>query len=433
MPRLPLQGIRALEFGVVWAGPYCGMFLAGLGAEVIRVESLKAFVPLTRSRGRTPRPSEPDPKALVSPLYAAPEGMPGARPWNQMPLFNPHATNKLGMTVDLLLPKGQEVLRRLIAVTDVVFENSPTQTMDKLGISYEKLKSINPSIIMLRMPAYANSGHYRNHRAFGFHIESMAGHVLQRGYADMDPSTLTNTLMGDASAGTQAAFAVLAALHYRRRTGKGQLIEVSQAEALIPLEGEAFMDYTMNGRNASTLGNRHPSAIQGCYPCRGDDRWVCITVTGDDDWRKLCQAMGDPEWCEQDGFGSPAERYSRHDEIDEKISLWTRSREPYEIMSLLQEAGVAAGPVMDPRDVFADPHVSRRGVFEEAFQEDTGAHLYPGAPYKMSETPSTIRRGPVRLGEDNEYVYQDLLGYTPEEYAALEEEGHVGMDYRPDP
>ena len=201
-----------MEFGVVWAGPYCGMFLAGLGAEVIRVESLKAFVPLTRSRSRTPRPSEPDPKALVSPLYAAPEGMPGARPWNQMPLFNPHAINKLGMTVDLLLPKGQEVLQRLIAVTDVVFENSPTQTMDKLGISYEQLKSINPSIIMLRMPAYANSGHYRNHRAFGFHIESMAGHVLQRGYADMDPSTLTNALMGDASAGTQAAFAVLAAL-----------------------------------------------------------------------------------------------------------------------------------------------------------------------------------------------------------------------------
>ena len=102
-------------------------------------------------------------------------------------------------------------------------------------------------------------------------------------------------------------------------------------------------------------------------------------------------------------------------------------------MSLLQQAGVAAGPVMDPRDVFADPHVSQRGVFEEAFQEDTGTHLYPGAPYKMSETPSTIRRGPVRLGEDNKYVYQDLLGYTPEEYAALEEEGHVGMDYRPDP
>ena len=430
MTKLPLQGIRVLEFGVVWAGPYCGMLLAGLGAEVIRVESLKAFVPLTR--GRSAHPDWTDPKHLESPLYAAPGREPGARPWNRMPLFNGHATNKLGMTVDLLQPTGQEVLRRLIAVTDVVFENSPTDTMDKLGISYEALKEMNPAIIMLRMPAYANSGHYRNHRAFGFHIEGMVGHLLQRGYADMDASTLTNTLMGDAASGTQAAFAALAALHYRRRTGQGQLIEISQAETLIPLEGEAFMDYTMNGRNQSTLGNRHPFAIQGCYPCRGDNRWVCITVEDDDEWRKLCQAMGDPEWRREGGFGNQAERYRRHDEIDEKISLWTKSLEPYEVMSLLQGAGVAAGPVMNARDVFADPHVSHRGVFEEAFQEETGTHLYTNTPWKMSETPAGIRRGPVRLGQDNEYVYQDLLGYTPQEYAALEEEGHIGLDYDPD-
>ena len=430
MKKLPLQGIRMLEFGVVWAGPYCGMLLAGLGAEVIRVESLKAFVPLTR--GRSAHPDWTDPKHLESPLYAAPGREPGARPWNRMPLFNGHACNKLGMTVDLLQPKGQEVLRRLIAVTDVVFENSPTETMDKLGISYETLKEMNPAIIMMRMPAYANEGHYRNHRAFGFHIEGMVGHSLQRGYADMDASTLTNTLMSDAASGTQGAYAVLAALHYRRRTGKGQLIELSQAETLIPLEGEAFMDYTMNGRNPSTLGNRHPFAIQGCYPCRGDERWVCITVKDDDEWRKLCRVMGDPEWCRPGGFGDQAERYRRHDEIDEKISLWTKSLEPYEVMSLLQEAGVAAGPVMNARDVFADPHVDHRGVFEEAFQEETGAHLYTGVPWKMSETPASIRRGPVRLGQDNEYVYQDLLGYTPQEYAALEEEGHVGLDYDPD-
>ena len=430
MAKLPLQGIRVLEFGVVWAGPYCGMFLAGLGAEVIRVESLKVFVPLTR--GRTPRPSEAVPKGLLSPLYAAPGGVPGQRPWNRVPLFNAHASNKLGMTVDLLQPKGQEVLRRLIAVTDVIVENNPTETMEKLGISYEMLREQNPAIIMLRMPAYANEGAYQNRRAFGFHIEGVVGHSLLRGYADMDPSALTNVLMGDAASGTQAAFAVLSALHYRRRTGEGQLIELSQAENLIPLAGEAFMDYTMNGRSQSTLGNRDPFAIQGCYPCRGDDRWVCITIKDDDDWRGLCQAMGDPAWCQQDEFSDPAERYRRHDEIDDKISLWTKFLEPYEIMLLLQEAGVAAGPVMDQRDAFTDPHLLQRGAFQEAFQEETGTHLYPGAPYQMSETPLRIRRGPVRLGEDNKYVYQELLGYTPQEYAILEEEGHIGMDYHSD-
>ena len=429
MSKLPLQGIRVLEFGVVWAGPYCGAFLAGLGAEVIKVESLKVFIPMTR--GQLARPTEEILKDSP-PGVSTPGRVPGQRPWNRMPLFNAHASNKLGMTVDLLQPKGQDALRRLIAVSDVIVENNPTETMEKLGISYEMLRELNPAIIMLRMPAYANEGPYQNHRSFGFHIEGVVGHSLLRGYADMDPSAITMVLMGDAASGTQGAFAVLSALHYRRRTGKGQLIEFSQAENLIPFMGEAFMDYSMNGRSQATLGNRHPSALQGCYPCRGDDRWVCITIKDDGDWRGLCQAMGDPAWSQEGEFSDQVERYRRHDEIDEKISLWTKSLEPYEIMLMLQEEGVAAGPVMDQRDAFADPHLVQRGAFEEVFQQDTGTHLYPGAPYKMSETPIRIRRGPVRLGEDNQYVYQELLGYTPEEYAILEEEGHIGMDYHPD-
>ncbi len=430
MSKLPLQGIRVLEFGVVWAGPYCAAFLAGLGAEVIKIESLKVFIPMTR--GQIPRPTEENLRDLPPGVGATPGRVPGQRPWNRMPLFNAHASNKLGMTVDLLQTKGQKALRDLIAVSDVIVENNPTETMEKLGISYEMLRELNPSIIMLRMPAYANEGPYQNHRSFGFHIEGVVGHSLLRGYVDMDPSAVTSVLMGDAASGTQGAFAVLSALHYRRRTGKGQLIELSQAENLIPFMGEAFMDYSMNGRSQSTMGNRHPSALQGCYPCRGDDRWACITIENDDDWRGLCQAMGDPTWSQEKKFSDAVERYGRHDEIDEKISLWTKLLEPLQVMLLLQERGVAAGPVMDQRDAFADPHLDQRGAFEEVYQEDTGTHLYPGAPYKMSETPVKIRRGPVRLGEDNQYVYQELLGYTVEEYALLEEEGHIGMDYHPD-
>ena len=430
MPKLPLQGIRVLEFGVVWAGPYCAAFLAGMGAEVIKIESIKKFIPMTR--GQIPRPTGEDLRSLPTSVGATPDRIPGKRPWNRIPLFNAHASNKLGMTVDLLQPKGKKALMDLIAISDVIVENNPTETMEKLEISYEEIRETNPGLIMCRMPAYANEGPYQNHRSFGFHIEGVVGHTLLRGYSDMDPSAVTSVLMGDAASGTQGAFAVLSALHHRRRTGKGQLIELSQAENLIPFMGEAFMDYTMNGRNQSTLGNRHPVAIQGCYPCLGEDRWVTITIAGDDDWRGLCQAMGDPEWSQESGFRDPIVRYERHNEIDEKISQWTRSLEPQRVMRLLQEKGVAAGPVMDQRDAYADPHLNERGAFEEVYQEDTGTHLYPGAPYKMSETPSKIRRGPVRLGEDNEYVYQELLGYSTEEYAVLEEEGHIGMDYHPD-
>ena len=430
MPKLPLQGIRVLEFGVVWAGPYCAAFLAGMGAEVIKIESIKKFIPMTR--GQIARPTGEDLRNLPTSVGATPDRIPGKRPWNRIPLFNAHASNKLGMTVDLLQPKGKKALMDLIAISDVIVENNPTETMEKLGISYEEIRETNPGLIMCRMPAYANEGPYQNHRSFGFHIEGVVGHTLLRGYSDMDPSGVTSVLMGDAASGTQGAFAVLSALHHRRRTGKGQLIELSQAENLIPFMGEAFMDYTMNGRNQSTLGNRHPVAIQGCYPCLGKDRWVTITIAGDDDWRGLCQVMGDPEWSQESGFRDPIVRYERHDEIDEQISQWTRSLEPQQVMRLLQEKGVAAGPVMDQRDAYADPHLNERGAFEEAYQEDTGTYLYPGAPYKMSETPSKIRRGPVRLGEDNEYVYQELLGYSAEEYAVLEEEGHIGMDYHPD-
>ena len=430
MPKLPLQGIRVLEFGVVWAGPYCAAFLAGMGAEVIKIESIKKFIPMTR--GQIPRPTGEDLRNLPTSVGATPDRLPGKRPWNRIPLFNAHASNKLGMTVDLLQPKGKKALMDLIAISDVIVENNPTETMEKLGISYEQIRETNPGLIMCRMPAYANEGPYQNHRSFGFHIEGVVGHTLLRGYSDMDPSGVTSVLMGDAASGTQGAFAVLSALHHRRRTGKGQLIELSQAENLIPFMGEAFMDYTMNGRNQSTLGNRHPVAIQGCYPCLGKDRWVTITIAGDDDWRGLCQTMGDPEWSQESGFRDPIVRYERHDEIDEQISQWTRSLEPQQVMRLLQEKGGAAGPVMDQRDAYADPHLNERGAFEEAYQEDTGTYLYPGAPYKLSETPSKIRRGPVRLGEDNEYVYQELLGYSAEEYAVLEEEGHIGMDYHPD-
>ena len=430
MPKLPLQGIRVLEFGVVWAGPYCAAFLAGMGAEVIKIESIKKFIPMTR--GQIPRPTGEDLRNLPTSVGATPDRLPGKRPWNRIPLFNAHASNKLGMTVDLLQPNGKRALMDLIAISDVIVENNPTETMEKLEISYEEIRETNPGLIMCRMPAYANEGPYQNHRSFGFHIEGVVGHTLLRGYSDMDPSGVTSVLMGDAASGTQGAFAVLSALHHRRRTGKGQLIELSQAENLIPFMGEAFMDYTMNGRNQSTLGNRHPVAIQGCYPCLGKDRWVTITIAGDDDWRGLCQTMGYPEWSQESGFRDPIVRYERHDEIDEQISQWTRSLEPQQVMRLLQEKGVAAGPVMDQRDAYADPHLNERGAFEEAYQEDTGRHLYPGAPYKMSETPSKIRRGPVRLGEDNKYVYQELLGYSAEEYAVLEEEGHIGMDYHPD-
>ena len=427
MARLPLEGLRVLEITVVWAGPYCGSFLADLGAEIIRVESTKAFVPLTR--GAAPHLTRAEIDNL--PLYSGgtPGRMPGDRPFNRSPMFNSHARNKRSMTVNLLDPGGREIFDRLVAISDVLVENNPTETMEKLGISYESLKAVKDDIIMLRMPAYGSTGPYRDFRAHGVHIEGVVGHTMLRGYEDTDPSYNTTVLMSDAAAGAQGAFAVLAALRHRKRTGEGQLVELGQAENVFPFLGEYYLDYAMNGRTHGTLGNRHPRALQNCYPCAGENRWVVITVYDERQWLALCDLIEAEPLAQDDELADAQARLSRQPEIDAAVSAWTRRQSPESAMRTLQERGIPAGPVMNQADAFADPHIESRGFFREAFQEDCGTHLYPGPLYQMSRTPLGIRRGPVMFGQDNEYVYRELLGYSAEEYAAFEAAGHVGTDY----
>ena len=427
MPTLPLEGVRVLDMTVVWAGTYCATLLADLGAEVIRVESTKNPAPLTR--GVMAHPTEELIKSAPPIFGGMPGRVPGRRPWNRFPVFNAHGRNKLSMTVDLLQPGGRDIFNSLVQVSDVFVENNVTETMDKLGISYESLQAQRSDILMLRMPAYGSTGPYKNFRSLGIHMEGAVGHSLLRGYADMDPSANTQVYVADAAAGAQGAFAVLVGLHHRRRTGEGQLIELAQAENVAPFMGQFFMDYSMNGRNGATIGNRHPYAIQGCYPCKGEDRWVNVTIFDDADWAAFRTAIGSPAWAEDPRFDTQHGRYQAHDELDDRISEWTRERGHYEVMHALQQAGVAAGAVIDQADAYSDPHLKERGAFEEAYQEDVGTHLYPGAPFKMSGTPPSIRRGPVRLGEDNEYVYRKLLSISDERYAELEREGHIGMDY----
>ena len=431
MARLPLEGLRVLEITVVWAGPYCGSFLADLGAEVIRVESTKTFVPLTR--GAAPHPTQ----AVIDnlPLYSGgvPDRIPGERPFNRSPMFNSHARNKRSMTVNLLDPGGREIFDRLVAISDVLIENNPTETMEKLGISYESLKAVKDDIIMLRMPAYGSDGPYRDFRAHGVHIEGVVGHTMLRGYEDTDPSYNTTVLMSDAAAGAQGAFAVLTALHHRKRTGQGQLVELGQAENVFSFLGEYYLDYLMNGRTHGPTGNRHPRALQNCYPCApegdNDDRWLVITVYDNNQWQALCEIIGAPDLAADGELADAVARHGRQAEIDPRIAAWTRTQTPAAAMHILQQAGIPAGAVMNQADVFADSHVQNRQFFQEAYQEDCGTHLYPGPLYKMSATPLSIRRGPVMFGQDNEYVYRELLGCTAEEYAAFEAAGHIGTDY----
>jgi crotonobetainyl-CoA:carnitine CoA-transferase CaiB-like acyl-CoA transferase len=428
MAQLPLEGIRVLDFTVVWAGPFATMLLADFGAEVIRVESLQYFPSVTR--GLLPRPDTAMLRQLAGYAGAYPERDPGPRPWNRHPMFNPHARNKLGMTVDLSRPPGRELFLKLVGLSDVLVENHSAQFMANLGLTYDVLCRHRPDLIMVSMPAFGMSGPYKLYQGFGINVESVCGFTWLRAYPDGDVTETSSTLHMDAASGAGAAFAILAALHYRERTGKGQFIDFAQAENLLQQIGEILMDYSMNGRSQTSLGNRHPAmAPHGCYPCKGEDRWIAIAIATDAEWERFRAAIGDPAWACDARFADSASRYRHQDALDAAIAAWTRQHHPWEIMERLQAAGIAAGPVMREPDLFTDPHLRARGFFEMVTHPEAGTHPYPGIMWKMSKTPAAIRRAAVRLGEDNDYVYRQLLKLSDEEIAALRADGHIGMDF----
>jgi crotonobetainyl-CoA:carnitine CoA-transferase CaiB-like acyl-CoA transferase len=361
-----------------------------------------------------------------------PDGDPGRRSWNRSAGFNAHARNKMCITADLRKPEGMEILRKLVAASDVFIENHATDYMDRKGINYDWLKGIKPNIIMIRMPGFGTTGPYAYWRTFGSTSESQSGRSFLSGYQDMDGSHIPWVFPADASAGAAGALAVLTALYYRNRTGKGQLIDAAMAENMLTFVGVPYLEYTLNGRVPQNPGNRHPwAAPHGCYRAKGEDRWVNITVTTEEEWQGLCTALGNPAWAQEERFADPAQRWENQDDLDKLVEAWTQERDPFEIFHLLQAHGVPAGPVMRPSDTLADPHLKERGYFEEVFHPEAGTHRHPGMFFKFSETPLHIRRHAPRLGEDNEYVYKQILGYSDKEYARLEREGHIGMDYAP--
>lgn len=425
MAKLPLEGIRVADHTAVWAGPFGTLILADLGAEVIRVEPIDRHVPF--ARGSVARP----PKAAVQKSGGYPDRDPGERPWNRSAsMGNCNANNKLSMTVNIHRPGGMEIYKRLLKTCDVVYENSASDVFPGLGITYEMLREVKPDIIYLRAPAWGTWGphaHFKNH---GASLETALGFTTLRGYTDIHPSENGSTFIADFGAGAQGALAVLMALNYRRRTGKGQLIELSQAENALPVLGPAILDYTMNGRVQGPTGNRDPwAAPQGCYPTKGDDQWLTISIHNDEEWRALVRVMGDPPWAAE--FADSLTRWRRHDELDQLIGQWTAPRDNYALMHILQREGVPAGIVLNDRDVFDDPHMKDQDVFPLITHPEAGTHRYPGVMFRMSQSHISVRRPPPCLGEHNEYCYKELLGYSTEEYAELERMGHIGKDYPP--
>ncbi len=418
MTRLPLEGIRILETADVWAGPYTCSLLGDMGAEVIKVESIQRM----STRGQTLRPPKDAPGYV--------DKNPGERPWERASVFNGINRNKLGITLNLKDPDGVKLYKSLVKVSDILVENYATGVLDNLGVGYEVLRQINPGLIMISMPLFGSTGPYKNYRGNGGTCDPVTGHTLLRCYEDNDPYYIGQTVHTDAVSSTTAVFAVLTALFYRRRTGVGQYLDLAHSEGIMPHLGEAIMDYTMNGRVAQSTGNRGvTNAPQGCYRCKGDDRWVTIAVTNDKEWTLLQEAMGNPAWAKADKFQDALSRLENQDELDKHIEEWAIEKDHYEAMHLLQELGVPSGTVIDHAEAYADPHIRARGFFEKVTHREAGTHEYAGNPWKLTKTPASIRIPATCLGEYNKEVLCGLLGLSADELQSLEDKQVIGDAY----
>ncbi len=424
---LPLKGLRVLDLTVVWSGPYATMLLADLGAEVIRFDNPWLFPTVTR--GNVPRP---DPAALdgLGPLTGAYcDHDPGERPWNRAGQFLAHARSKLSATLDLRQPLGREAFLRLVERSDVMVENNSVDVLDKLGLGWDVLRDRNPALVLVRMPPMGTWGPYRNYLGFGFHFESLAGSAALWGYRDGDYGLNNPVFPMDPSAGIAAAVATLAALRRRERTGVGELVEVPQVEYVLQHVGEYLVDAARSGADRDPIGNRHVThAPQGCYPCSGEDAWVVLCVDSDQAWAGLCRALDQPDWAIDERFTTVEGRQEHHDELDERLARCTATLSAYEAFHLLQAQGVIAAPVLNEGACLADPHLRERGFFRPNGSADVPLVDFPGHLWRW-DGPALAWGPTSRLGVDNEYVFREFGGFSEEEFAALDADGHLSLDY----
>ena len=398
--RRPLEGVRVADFTWVWAGPYGTMYLSHLGAEVIKIES-NTRIDVTRRL----------------PLY--PTGMEAGV--NRSGLFNQWSLGKKSVLINFSTPEGLAVVKELIQNSDVVVDNFATGVMERLGLGYDDLVKIKPDIIMASISGYGHSGPLKNYMGYGPAIAPLTGLSAMTGYAGGPPQEV-GISYGDPNSGIHAAVAVTAALAARKRTGKGQYIDVSLWESVAALVPEGWMDYAMNGLEPARRGNRDPlMAPHTCFRCAGEDEWVSIACGNDAEWRALCRAM------DQAGLGTDArfrtvqDRKANEDALENIVTAWTEKRDKWQLTQTLQAAGVAAFPSMNSKDLADDPHLKQRGFFVELPHAEVGVRKHTGIPWLLTESPNGVQAPAPLLGQHTEQVMRDVLGYADERIAQLRE------------
>lgn len=397
MPK-PLAGIRIADFTVHNAGPFSTHLLSQLGAEVIKIESamrLDAF--------RKPHP-----------VY----GRMGPATFDQV------ASTKLSVRVNLKKPGGVALSKRLVAISDVAAESFRPGVMGRLGLGFEALREVKRDIVMLSVSSSGQSGPDSHFAGYAPLFGAWGGLGEMTGYADGPPVEMRHVM--DHTVGMNAAVAVLAALHRRRATGEGALVDVSAREVASSLLGEALL-LAAAGAEPHRAGNDHPQmAPHGVYPAAGEDRWISIAVADDAEWTAMAAAMGAAELASDPRFATAAARLANRTALDAEVSRWTAGLEADAAAERLQAAGVAAHASWTTPQIAADPHLRARRAIVEVHEPDGTERAAVGVPMRLSKGPEIgINRGTPRLGEHEDYVYGELLGMSRAERQALEDEGVI--------
>jgi benzylsuccinate CoA-transferase BbsF subunit len=330
-----------------------------------------------------------------------------------------HAAKKYSLTLDLKNPAGLAVFKRLIAWADVLGECFPTGVMERFGLSYEEVKKVRPDIIMVRSCGYGHTGPMAGQAGFGMTLAAYAVMYGLAGWPDRDPVPVSS-YYSDQLSPLPCILAMVAALDYRRRTGKGQCIDQSQIESSLNYLAPLVLDYVANGRSLALTGNKSPvAAPHGVYPCLGDDRWVAIEAFTEEEWHSFCRVTGAPAWTKDPRFTTLTNRLENSDALDELVAAWTINHSPEEVMQKLQAAGVGAGVVSNAKDIVEDPQLAHYNYFREVDHPFIGKVKFAHPPaFKLSDVDADVGRSTI-LGEHNEYVCKDILGYSEPEYQSL--------------
>jgi benzylsuccinate CoA-transferase BbsF subunit len=395
-----LKGIKVVEFAAFAAGPVVGKHLADHGATVVHIESKV----------------RPDGFRAHYPPYK--DNIHGL---NRSGLYALCNNDKLDITLNLKkAPAATELAKKIAAWADVVIENFSPGTMARLGLGYEDLRKANPRLIMLSSSNLGQSGPHAHHAGFGSQLSSLAGFTHLTGYPGGSPQILYGPYI-DYIAVAYGAVAILAALDYRKRTGKGNYIDAAQYETGLQYLAPILLDYKINGRVAERNANRDPHAApHGAYPCQDEDRWCALSVSSDDEWKALVEAMKNPAWAKK--FATFETRKANEDELDRLLGEWTRGFAAHDLMLMLQKAGVKAGVVNRMCDVYDDPQLKQRPQWTELEHPEIGKMHYQRPPFLLTKTPPGPEKRDPLLAEHNEYFYRELLGLGEEEYKKLVDE-----------